>query len=399
MGKSSQHISNFDSDIINDSSPEGLSLQVTELENALCNQDKLLGMFFHENKKLNLEIESSFSEIASLRSTHDNMSAKPCDRCTMIMVNYADLWFIHSHVASLLNSARLELRELKAHSTLLGAGTSCPVLRSDLEAAAVEIKDHKHKVDHSSRYTILSPPGEACVSLKGKLLHAIKENTELQQEVAYLTARLEKTALSEKMTEEDLSRVEESATKSIYRLSVGFERCENKGEKSAPKFISSSTYHKEESTIKSTKAHYSSNPKSFFNPKRELSKETLERKLLFAYFVAVVVTWMSFASGERELRGDVLSMLETHIVMSSLIFCLVSILMFRIAFTLVLLLTLFYVLCISSLMDPTIAHMILVHERTALSLDALVTAHVLIVVTVSRVGQVFPLEGHFPTLS
>jgi hypothetical protein len=65
----------------------------------------------------------------------------------------------------------------------------------------------------------------------------------------------------------------------------------------------------------------------------------------------------------------------------------------------VLLLTLFYVLCISSLMDPTIAHMILVHERTALSLDALVTAHVLIVVTVSRVGQVFPLEGHFPTLS
>jgi hypothetical protein len=31
---------------------------------------------------------------------------------------------------------------------------------------------------------------------------------------------------------------------------------------------------------------------------------------------------MSFASGERELRGGMLSMLETHIVMSSLIFCL-----------------------------------------------------------------------------
>jgi hypothetical protein len=50
-------------------------------------------------------------------------------------------------------------------------------------------------------------------------------------------------------------------------------------------------------------------------------------------------------------------------------------------------------------MDLTIAHMVLVHERTALSLDALVTAHVLIVVTVSRVGLVFLLEGHFPTLS
>jgi cell division protein FtsL len=33
----------------------------------------------------------------------------------------------------------------------------------------------------------------ACVSLKGKIFHATKENTELQQEVAYLTARLEKT--------------------------------------------------------------------------------------------------------------------------------------------------------------------------------------------------------------
>jgi hypothetical protein len=60
--------------------------------------------------------------------------------------------------------------------------------------------------------------------------------------------------LSEKMIEEDLSRVEESATKSTYRLSVGFERSEDKGEKSALRFISSSTYHKEEATIKSTKA-------------------------------------------------------------------------------------------------------------------------------------------------
>jgi hypothetical protein len=81
------------------------------------------------------------------------MNAKPCDRYTIIMVNYADLWLIHSHIAGLLNSARLELRELKAHSTLLGACTSCPMLRSDLEAAAVEIKDPKHKLDLSSRYT------------------------------------------------------------------------------------------------------------------------------------------------------------------------------------------------------------------------------------------------------
>jgi hypothetical protein len=66
MGKSSRHISDSDSDVSDDSSPEGLFLRVAELENAICNQDKLLGKIFHENKKLNLGLESSFSEIASL---------------------------------------------------------------------------------------------------------------------------------------------------------------------------------------------------------------------------------------------------------------------------------------------------------------------------------------------
>jgi hypothetical protein len=49
-------------------------------------------------------------------------------------------------------------------------------------------------------------------------------------------------------------------------------------------------------------------------------------------------------------------------------------------------------------MNPTIAHMVLVHERTTLSLDALVTTHVLIVVTIFCVGLVFLLESPSPTL-
>jgi hypothetical protein len=227
---------------------------------------------FRENKKLNLELESASSEIATLRSAHDDMSAKSCDNCKMIMVNYADLWLVYSSVASLLDGARLELRELKARSTLLGACTACPMLRSDLEAAAIEIKDLKHKLDLSSRYTILSPPCETCVSLKGKLFHVTKENTQLQQEVAYLSARLEKTVLSEKMIEEDLKRVEKSATKSTYRLGIGFERCEDKGEKSAPKFIPTSTYHKRGSN---NQIHHNSlpiQPKAILQPK-ERSKE------------------------------------------------------------------------------------------------------------------------------
>jgi hypothetical protein len=116
---------------------------------------------------------------------------------------------------------------------------------------------------------------------------------------------------------------------------------------------------------------------------------------------------MSFASDKRELRGGVLSMLETHIMMSSLISRLVLILVFRLAHTLVLHFALFHVLCLtlflvlrlSSLMDLTIAHMILVYKRTALCLDALDTAHILIMVIVSHVGLVSLLEGLTLTLS
>jgi hypothetical protein len=95
MGKSLRNISDSDSDVSDNLSPDSLSLRVVKLENDLCNPDKLLYKVFRENKKLNLELESVFSEIASLRSMHDDMSDKPCDNCTMIMVNYVDLWLMH----------------------------------------------------------------------------------------------------------------------------------------------------------------------------------------------------------------------------------------------------------------------------------------------------------------
>jgi hypothetical protein len=66
MGKSSQHMS--DSDVSDDLSLEGLSLRVAELENALYNQDKLFVKIFCENKKLNLELESSLDYFSSIRA-------------------------------------------------------------------------------------------------------------------------------------------------------------------------------------------------------------------------------------------------------------------------------------------------------------------------------------------
>jgi hypothetical protein len=58
--------------------------------------------------------------------------------------------------------------------------------------------------------------------------------TELKQEVAYLSARLERTKVSKKMIEDDLSRVEESVTKATYKLGIGFKRCEDKSKKVLP---------------------------------------------------------------------------------------------------------------------------------------------------------------------
>jgi hypothetical protein len=76
-------------------------------------------------------------------------------------------------------------------------------------------------------------------------------------------------------------------------------------------------------------------------------------------------------------------MLETHITISSLVFRLVLILMLHLI----------------SFMDLTVTHMVLVHERIALCLDALVMAHILIVVIASHVGTTFLLEGLTLTLS
>jgi hypothetical protein len=140
-GHSSWNDSN--SDVSDDLTYDGLSSKVHKLEDALRSQDKLFCRVFHKIKDLNLKLENSFVEIASLQLMHNDMSAKPCENCNMIMVNYADLWIVHSQVSNQLMGAKLELKELKAHSLLLGACSSCPMLKSDLEACSIEIKELK----------------------------------------------------------------------------------------------------------------------------------------------------------------------------------------------------------------------------------------------------------------
>jgi hypothetical protein len=180
---------------------------------------------------------------------------------------------VHAQVASQLESTICELNELKARPSLLGACLECPKFKLELDACSLNVKKLEIKLLEKSHVSVTSSPCEFCVSLKGKFVHATNENTMLMQDVAYLTSRLERTKLSEKMTEEDLSRVDECVTRSIHKLGLGYERCDDKGEVST-KFVSSSTYKDEEQTLKAKQIPYPLNPKSSFNPKRAQKQTT-----------------------------------------------------------------------------------------------------------------------------
>jgi hypothetical protein len=197
MGKSSRHISDSNSNVSDDLSPESLSLRVVELENALCNQGKLLCKVFCENKKLNLELESVFLKLLLfdpcmmirvqsqvITALWSWLTMRICGSCILMLIGCLMVPDWNSESSKLIPDY-LVLAPLVPCLDLIWRLWS---LR--LKILSTNLIILKHKLDHSSYYSVLSSPCDACGSLKGKLFHATKENTELQQEVAYLTARL-----------------------------------------------------------------------------------------------------------------------------------------------------------------------------------------------------------------
>jgi hypothetical protein len=180
---------------------------------------------------------------------------------------------VHAQVASQFESTICELDELKARPSLLGACLECPKLKLELDARSLNAKKLETKLLEKSHVSVSSSLCEGCVSLKDKLVHATNENTVLVQDVAYLISRLEKIKLSEKIIEEDLSQVDECVTRSMHKLSLGYERCEDKGEIST-KFVPSSTYNDEEETLKTKQISYHPNPKPSSNSKRGVKRES-----------------------------------------------------------------------------------------------------------------------------
>jgi hypothetical protein len=87
---------------------------------------------------------------------------------------------VHTQVASQLKGAKLELKELKARSLLLGTCLGCPKPKVELDAHSLKLKELETKLLEKPHVSVTSPPCEVCGTLKGKLFHTTKENTELK---------------------------------------------------------------------------------------------------------------------------------------------------------------------------------------------------------------------------
>jgi hypothetical protein len=240
---------------------------------AVISQNCDLIIACRENNYFNVKLDGSYIDVPPFKSLHNEMSGKNCDFCLVVMKDLAKLQNVHAQVVSQVESTICELNELKVRPSLLGACLECPKLKLELDVRSLNVKKIETKLLEKSHVSVSSSPCEGCVSLKGKPVHATNENTMLVQDAAYLTSRLERIKLSEKMIEEDLSRVDECVTHSLHKLGLGYERCENKGEIST-KFVSSSTYKDEEQTLNVKQIPYPPNPKSSFNSKRAQKQTT-----------------------------------------------------------------------------------------------------------------------------
>jgi hypothetical protein len=287
------------------------------------------------------------------------------------MVNYADLCIVDTQLACQLKGAKLELKEVKAHSLQLGACLKCPKLKVELDARSLDVKELETKLLKKPCVSVTSPLVKFVVLLRVSFCML---KSKLKQEVAYLSPHLERTKLSKKMIEEDLSQVEESATKSTY-----------KGEKTAPKFVPSSNYHKAEESLKPTKTHYPSNPMPSFNHKRGVNKKSTNpcEKVYICMFCGHTGHLDEFFFRRNRMKKRCVDYARNSYDDEFLDFCLSFLL----------------VLCLIFLTDLTITHMVLVHEKVVLCLDALVSTHALIMVFIPHVGMVFPQQVSIHTLS
>ncbi len=62
------------------------------------------------------------------------------------MLNYVDLIIVHTQVASQLKGVKLELKELKARSLLLGACLKYPKLKLELDARSLKVEELETKL-------------------------------------------------------------------------------------------------------------------------------------------------------------------------------------------------------------------------------------------------------------
>jgi glutaredoxin-related protein len=132
-----------------------------------------------ENNYFKAKLDGSHIDVSSLKSLHNDMNDKDCDFCLVVMEDLSKVRNVHAQVASQLESTICELDELNASPSLLGACLECPKLKFELDAHSFNVKKAETELLEKSHVSVTSSPYEVYVSLKGKLVHAINENTML----------------------------------------------------------------------------------------------------------------------------------------------------------------------------------------------------------------------------
>jgi hypothetical protein len=215
---------------------DDISAKLVEHNEKSANFEKVIAMrqncdlldACRENNYFKAKLDGSHIDVSPLKSLHNDMSDNDYDFCIVVMDDLSKLRNVHAQVAGQLESTICELDKLKARPSLLGTCLECPKLKLELDACPLNVQKLETELLEKSHVSVTSSPCEICVSLKGKLVLPTNENTMLVQDVAYLTSRLERTKLSEKMSEEDLSWHDECVTRSIHKLGLGYERREDR---------------------------------------------------------------------------------------------------------------------------------------------------------------------------
>ena len=140
MARGDEQLPDSDSDTSEVDTLESLTYKVDQLENALIKQNNLFLVASCKNKDLKNKLESSHTELASLKSLHNDTSALECESFSVVMDDYVRHKEVHAQVASQIESVIMELVEFKLSPSTSECCHVCPKLVRELIVGSFMMK-------------------------------------------------------------------------------------------------------------------------------------------------------------------------------------------------------------------------------------------------------------------